>query len=253
VRARLITASTCLDPGCAETNAVNIIMSPRVWRWFCPGLRQAVEFSRSIKPDLGELQQGHTYFVRSRFARPFETFIGHRPIFSGRFHGRCAPPAKLSVHRTMSLAEAPVVLGLVLKLLNSTHSPGRNNAPLPPPTSRLALEKLSPIRALRSRRAPAAPQWRHAGRDSADLRRRCDDDRPITRPDSDSGTAARISGDGGPARCGPVGVPARTMAASPWIGGQSGLFQSGIAVHRPDNERITTVTRCGRSITCRAF
>jgi hypothetical protein len=35
----------------------------------CLGQKQPVEFSRSIKPDLGELQQGHTYFVRSRFAR----------------------------------------------------------------------------------------------------------------------------------------------------------------------------------------
>jgi hypothetical protein len=53
----------------------------------------AVEFRRSIEPDLHQLQVGCANFIRLRLARPFETFVGHRTILGGRFHVTASTPS----------------------------------------------------------------------------------------------------------------------------------------------------------------
>src|SRR5262245_57656683 len=70
-----------------------------VWRGLRSGRGQAVEFRSSIKPDLGQLPQGHPHFFRFRFAYPLEAFFGHCPIFGGRFHEKAGPPFFCGIRR----------------------------------------------------------------------------------------------------------------------------------------------------------
>jgi hypothetical protein len=64
-----------------------------VWRYSACG--QAVKLRSSVKPNLGELKIGHANFVSLRFARPFETFFGHRAVFRGRFHRNFPSPSSI--------------------------------------------------------------------------------------------------------------------------------------------------------------
>ena len=56
------------------------------------GRWKTVEFRSGIEPDLRQLQVRLANCVRSRLARPFKTFFGHRTILGRRLHGN-APKA----------------------------------------------------------------------------------------------------------------------------------------------------------------
>ena len=69
-----------------------VFSSYLVWGWRYRSRWKAVEFRRSIEPDPRELTIGRTNFMRLCRARPFKTFVGHRTILCGRFHGAVSMP-----------------------------------------------------------------------------------------------------------------------------------------------------------------